>query len=315
MTIDTSGRAARRPDLFVVGAPKCGTTTLYHQLRVHPEIFMSRPKEPNYFATERHMNWNLSYPADETRYLDLFAGAGDAQRVGEASTSYLEAPLAPQRIREFAPGARIVIMLRDPVTMIDSMHAMRVAQGREPYADLREALEDERHRPGFGVPGDWSSVHYLDRARFGAMLPRWFDAFGAERVHVMLLDDVVKDPPGTFRALLEFLEVDPTFEPDYERRYNTGYRRRSQRVNDLVKGVSRPDLPHTLRYRLVKPFVKLVNRANRVPKARPPVPPDVREMLQYELADDLARASEVLGQDLAAKWWSPARTSGDTAPG
>jgi hypothetical protein len=304
MTIDTGRPAARRPDLFVVGAPKCGTTTLYHQLAAHPEIFMSRPKEPSYFAAERYRNWRMSYPEDESRYLELFAEAGDAKRIGDASTSYLEAPFAAERIRDFQPAARIVIMLRDPVTMIDSLHGMRVAQGREPYEDLAEALEDERTRPGFGVVGDQSAIRYRDRARFGAMLPAWFDTFGRERVHVMLLEDVVANAAGTFRTLLEFLDVDPRFQPDFDRRYNTGYRRRSQRVASVVKGVPPAGVPVPLRHRLVSPVVKLLNRVNRVPKQRPPVADEVREMLQRELADDVARASELLGRDLRQVWWA-----------
>jgi hypothetical protein len=311
---DRGAMTSRRPDLFVVGAPKCGTTTLYHQLRAHPEIFMSRPKEPSYFAAERYTNWRMSYPEDEARYLELFAAARDEKRVGEASTSYLESAQAAARIQAFQPDARIVIMLRDPVTMIDSLHGMRVAQGRETYTDLAAALEDERQRTGFGEVGDQSAVHYRDRARFGAMLPHWFDTFGRERVHVMLLEDVVRDARGSFRGLLEFLEVDPAFEPDFDRRYNTGYRRRSQRAAGLAKGIPRPGMPHTLRYRLVSPFLKLINSANRVPIARPPVTVEVRAMLQRELADDVARASELLGRDLASVWWSRRDTLTSPSP-
>ena len=264
---------------------------------------MSRPKEPSYFAVERYPNWRLDYPDDEARYLQLFNGARGEKRVGEATTSYLESPVAAERIKAFQPDAFIVAVLRDPVAMIDSLHGMRVAQGHEPFADLGQALDDERRRPGFGTLGDQSAVHYRDRARFGAMLPRWFDAFGRERVHVMLLEEVVTDPPGTFRRLLEFLQVDPNFEPDFQRRYNTAYRRRSQRLGGAVKGLPRLGMPGSLGYRLTSPIFKVFKRANRARATRPQVDPAVREMLERELADDVARAGELLGRDLAAVWW------------
>ena len=302
-------RPIRRPDLFVVGAPKCGTTTLYHQLRSHPEVFMSRPKEPSYFAAERYANWHLTYPDDEARYLELFRDVRTEKRVGEATTSYLESPLAAGRIHEFAPDARIVAVLRDPVAMLASLHGMRVAQGHEPLADLGAALEAERDRPGFGVVGDQSAVHYRDRARFGAMLPAWFETFGRERVHVMLLEDAMADQLTTFRRLLEFLDVDPTFEPDFGRRYNTAYRRRSQGVAGAVGGVQRLGMPNSLAYRLTHPFLKIIKRTNRTERTPEPVKPEVRELLQRELADDVARASELLGRDLAAVWWRPAATA------
>ncbi len=201
-------------DFFIVGAPKCGTTSLQRYLLGHPEVFIvMRPKEPQFFAADEAARFGMRYPDDLSHYEALFAAAGKAKRLGDASTSYLEAPEAPGRIHEFNPEARIIVMLRDPVAMMHSLHSMRVSAGLERMTDFSAALEDERRRPGFGQVGDQSSIRYRDRVRFSEMLPAWFETFGRERVHIVLLEDFAKDTAGEFRKVLEFLDVDPAWAP------------------------------------------------------------------------------------------------------
>lgn len=302
----------RRPDLFIVGAPKCGTTSLYNYLRGHPDVFLPRPKEPNFFAAERYANHRMRYPDDLERYLAIFAEAGDAQRVGEASTSYLESPEAPGRIRDFAPEARIVAMVRNPIDMMDSLHAMRVAQGVEPKIDFAEALADERSRAGFGIIGDQSSVRYRDRARYAAMLPRWFETFGRERVHVIVTEDLASDPRATFRSLLGFLELSADYEPESFRRYNTSQRARSPLLTRLAARVPyRPESRSAID-RLTAPAWRIVRRLNRQRRSRPPLDPELRRRLEDELTPDVELLGELLGRDLVALWWG--RTVAVEAP-
>src|SRR5882672_1680365 len=110
----------RKPDCFIVGAPRCGTTAMYTYLGQHPEIFMSARKEPHFFGTD------LSSPAlvrDEQQYLSLFAKAQNEKRAGEASVFYLYSQRAAREIHAFCPSARIIIMLRNPVEMMYSLHS------------------------------------------------------------------------------------------------------------------------------------------------------------------------------------------------
>ncbi len=293
-----------RPDFFVVGAPKCGTTSLHRYLIGHPEIYLPRhPKEPHFFAADQLSKFGMRYPDDLPHYEALFADAGGAKRIGEASTSYLESPEAPQRIHEFNPDARIIAMLRDPIGMMHSLHAMRVNQGLERITDFGAALADERNRPGYGVVGNQSSVRYRDRARFDVMLPWWFAGFGRDRVHVMLLEDMAADPKAEFSRVLRFLDVDDSYEPDTYKTYNSRVWPRSLLLARLDARLSHYFVPRGVGDRVMLRASRLVRRVNRQRIRRPPVNPELRLRLEEELAPDVERLSTLLGRDLRQLWW------------
>jgi hypothetical protein len=292
-----------RPDLFIIGAPKCGTTSLFQYLVGHPEVFLSPVKEPQFFAGDPIVQRGMAYPQEMDRYLALFAAAGDAKRVGEASTSYLESPEAAGRIREFNPEARMVAMLRDPVEMMYSMHGMRVAQGVEPITDFAAALEAERTRLGYGTVGDGSSVRYRDRARYAEMLPRWFETFGRDRVHVIITEELAAEPEPTFVRLLEFLEVDPAYRPDTFRRYNTSLKPRSLLLSRLIGRLPHRTVPVSPLDRLTIPLARLLRRSNRRRVGRPPLDPELRARLEASFRPDVTRLEDLLGQELLGRWW------------
>jgi hypothetical protein len=296
------------PDLFIVGAPKCGTTSLYNYLQGHPEVFLSAVKEPQFFAGDRIVKRGMPFPEAMDRYLALFEDAGDVKRVGEASTSYLESPEAVERIRDFAPDARIVAMLRNPVDMMHSLHGMRVAQGVEPKVDFADAMADERTRPGFGTVGDQSSVRYRDRARYADMLPGWFAAFGPERVHVIITEELAAEPAQTFARVLDFLEV-AGYQPQSFRHYNTSLRPRSVLLSRIVGRLPHRAVPVSRLDRLTIPLMRLLRRTNRRRLDRPPVDPVLREQLRAEFAPDVTRLEALLGRELAGTWWAAAKRS------
>lgn len=135
------------PTFLIVGAAKCGTTSLYEYLRQHPEVFMPRRKEPNFFAGPSHGNRTT-----EAEYRALFADATSAKAVGEASVAYLYDPGSPRRIFEYlGPETRIVIMLRNPVDMVHALWGHMVRAGGEKLSFPARG----RGRPDAGrdVPG------------------------------------------------------------------------------------------------------------------------------------------------------------------
>jgi hypothetical protein len=296
----------RRPDVFIVGAPKCATSSLYRYLQSHPDVFMSTPKEPQFFAADTLVGAGLRYPHDMELYMSLFADAGDVTRVGEASTTYLESREAAARIRDFQPDARIIAMIRDPVEMIHSLHEMRVRQGVESKELFEDAIADERSRPGFGVVGDRSSVRYRDRARYGAMLPIWLDTFGRDRVHVVVTEDLAQAPELVFRRVLEFLEIDPNHVPEFERR-NAGRAVRSTRLARLLARAPRRNVSRSPIEAITVRAFRLMRRANQVPGTRQPMSETLRHQLRDEFREDVAQLSALLGRDLAEFWWSGRR--------
>ncbi|MGA9342175.1 MAG: sulfotransferase, partial [Rhodanobacteraceae bacterium] len=124
----TDTGVSTRPNLFLVGAPKCGTTSLYEYLRQHPQIFFpfderdySRTKEPNHFCPDLEILDRYAI-RDRRDYLALYKGSEGMFLRGDASTNYLVSEHAPAAIKDFCPEARILVMLRPPVEMMHSYH-------------------------------------------------------------------------------------------------------------------------------------------------------------------------------------------------
>src|SRR5687768_15406060 len=147
------GDFMRTPNFFIVGAPRCGTTSMYAYLRQHPEIYVSPHKEPHFFGSD--LSPLPGAIREEELYRALFAGAGDRPRAGEASVWYLSSRKAASEIRAFAPEARILILLRAPHQMLESLHSLFLRTGNEDLPTLEEALaaEPERRRGQRIPPG------------------------------------------------------------------------------------------------------------------------------------------------------------------
>jgi hypothetical protein len=197
------------PNLFLVGAAKSGTTSLYRELAAHPAIFMSPMKEPHFFSQiQPAPSWEDFFPhvSTEGKYLALFEGARGEELLGEASTSYLWDTRAAGRIKRTVPEARILIMLRDPVDRAYSHYWNDVREGFEKRSFL-EALAEEQRR---SEPGSWgASSLYIDCGRYADQVARYLDRFGS-RVLVTFLEDFVSDKAGTMAGIHSFLGVGPS---------------------------------------------------------------------------------------------------------
>ena len=234
------------PDFFIVGHPKSGTTALYEMLRRHPEIFMPDLKEPRFFASDLPSRFTEKSsgkpPQTYDDYLSLFASANPDQRVGEASTAYIWSKTAAGLIAEAQPGARIIVILREPASFIQSMHLqllqIRVEKERSLHKAL--ALEDAR-RQGQYLPtviSRWPQVLlYTDRVQYVEQLRRYRAVFAPEQVLVLIYDDFRSHNEATVRAVLRFLDVDDTV-PIAVTEANPTVRMRSVRLDETVRAVS-----------------------------------------------------------------------------
>lgn len=289
-----------RPDLFIVGGPKCGTTSLYHYLRQHPDVYMSPRKEPHYFCPDL---FSPRYVHDEESYLALFSGAGSRRRVGEASVYYLYSRDAARAIRMFAPDSRIIIMVRNPVDVIYSLHSQRLYSGHEDIRDFADALAAEAdRRQGRRLPPDPYPIpclFYREIGKFAAQVERYVAVFPRGQVHVIVFDDFVADTPGAFARVCEFLDVDPRFRPEFTVA-NPNKTVRSVRVRSwlrfspMAKGLARAVLPRPMRQSVAEKLLEL----NRRQEPRKPMPPALRRQLADEFAPDVAALGALLGRDL-----------------
>ena len=152
--------AAKIPNLFIVGAPKCATTSLHHYLQQHPDIAMCKIKEPHFFCTDFHRECDTFHQAptlfeirDESAYLSLFSHWKGEKIVGESSTSYLYSQTAADHIYDFNADAKIIIVLREPVSLLYSWHSHLVNNREETIDDFKSALSAEHEKKtGLGEP-------------------------------------------------------------------------------------------------------------------------------------------------------------------
>jgi Sulfotransferase family len=196
-------RAALGPNLFVVGAAKAGTTSLWRYLDAHPDVFMSRVKEPHFFSRFGRGVEVVKDPAD---YARLFADGEGRRYRGEASPSYLPDPETPDRLRDACPEARILVSLRDPVERAYANYWTYVGLGLE-----RRSFPDAVREELAASEVDFAATPppFVRRGFYAEQLERYRAAFGAAAVLVLFLDELAADVRGTMRRVFERLDLDP----------------------------------------------------------------------------------------------------------
>ncbi len=294
------------PNFFIVGAAKCGTTSLAAYLKQHPEVFFSAHKEPNYFA---YPGCTPCYggPASETVikamlhdrtitdfdvYQASYNGSQGAKAIGDASVRYLFLEQAAKNIHKTTPKARFIIVLRDPVARLFSHYRMNCEFHLEPLA-LMEAVaaEEERHAQGWGW--DW---RYVGIGRYASQVKRYYDLFGRDAVKVVLYDDYAAKPLKVFSEICTHIGVDPGFTPDMSARQKVAYAPRLAAVDRWLQWPSNSRAkieaitPASLTRR-VKRFVRKIN-ATEPPKFNP----ELRAPLFAKFKDDIGELQDVLGR-------------------
>jgi hypothetical protein len=306
------------PDFFIVGAPRCGTTGLSRYLAAHPQICFSRPKEPHYFSLTAE---RLGETSLERHYLRrCFVGYDPAvhRSVGEGSTSYLYSQRAIDAILAHNPDARMVVMLRDPMEMLPSLHSRQLYLLQEDEPDFARAwaLQAER-RVGESLPRyciDPHALQYEEIGKHAQHLARVFSQVGRERCHVILFDDLKRDPAAMYGGCLDFIGV-PHDGRTVFRPWKMGRRYRSAFVQRLAAGPPRDAAHYTRKIEqqaearreakggtpkrsALERLSQQIKRWNRAKDPPPPLSPRMRETLRNSLSKDVAELSELLGRDL-----------------
>ncbi len=301
------------PDFLGIGVPKAGTTSLHRYLAAHPDVAMSRTKEPHYFV---HADGRRAWcgPGDDRStagdvyawddYQALFEDAG-GRVAGEFSPQYLADPAVPARVRRRLPDARFLLILRDPVARAYSNFLHLRRNHREPVADFEQALALEDERLAAGWEPFWG---YRNQSRYGTHLRPWLAAFPRDRFLALSLDELRRAPREALHRVHDFLGV-AHHDPDYEV-HNAGgvarvefLRQRLQRAAPFG-GASRYVLPAFLRRRLHRSLRRLNARY-------PPIDPATDARLRQEFLPEVEAVERALGLGLAA--WKP-RPGGAAAP-
>lgn len=301
------------PDFFVVGAPRCGTTSFCRWLARNPQICFSRPKETHYFTL---LSADPAASDLKLDYLDRYFGhyAAPHRLAGEGSVSYLYQPESLERILRLNPDARFIALVRNPLAMLPSYHLKMLFLLQEDEPDFGQAwvLEQERTR-GERVPRDCLDARllmYSQVAMLGAQIERLFAIAGRERSHVIVFDDLLADPLGVYRLALKFLDVDYDGQIHFERRYGSRmYRYRwlqrmlfvpAMRGGKMLNTLQRRSRKYTRDGSKLPSLIKRVTRWNNVPASPAPLTQEMVAVIRETLAPDVLKLSRLLDRDLSS---------------
>jgi hypothetical protein len=304
-----------RPNFFLVGHPRSGSGQLFSWLDRHPEVFSTK-KELHYFGSDLRF---FEPPRSLENYLSYFKGAERFRRAGDASTWTLFSERAAREIQAFEPDARIMMLLRNPVQQLHSLHAHFLFRGDENIADFRAALDAEEARaagtkpePDWRVPRD--CLRYSRMARFGPQVQRFFDRFGRDRVLVLLSEDFRADPKGTFDKVCAHLDIATRFD-GYERLFETSPRKANSN-RAARSGAIRSFLADPRHYRVLEGVdasvpghqltLRALRRWNKVFVPREPMDPGLRRELQDRFRPWIDETSDLIGRDLS-HWHTPSQ--------
>ena len=254
------------PDFLIIGAMKCGTSTLQAQLAAQPGIFMTTPKEPNFFSDdpvyEKGMDW----------YEALYDSALPGDLKGEASTHYTKLPTWPQtvsRLKVAVPAPRLIYLIRDPVARAVSHYIHEWSEGRLSVSPA-EAFESHRELTDYG--------------RYGMQIAPFAQAFGTDAIHLISLEAMTARPEEVIAGVGAFLgRTDLAWNHEMEAQNVSAQRVRDlpfQRLliaNPIARAIRRALIPKSWREK--------VRRARSITE-RPDLPADIRARLERVYAED-----------------------------
>ena len=270
------------PDFIIIGAMKCATSTLHAQLAQQAGVFMTTPKEPNFFSDDE------VYARGAEWYRSLFAGAAPAALRGESSTHYTKRPTHPrtvERLLAYGAAPRLVYVMRDPIERLVSQYVHEWTENR-----VRGSVDQAIDR----LP------RLVDYGRYAMQLAPWVEAMGRERILLCFFERLRDEPEAQLRRVCRFLGLpsEPAWAADLERDNVSGERLRKSPVRDAI--VNAPGLA-AIRKRLVPRGVR--SRAKRLwqMRLRPAPSPDTIRRLLEIYDEDLARLGAWTGLELTTE--------------
>jgi hypothetical protein len=294
----------KRPNFFIIGAPKCGTSSLSNTLRWHPNIYVPLAFEPQYFCTD------FQSIADYTQesYLRLFDGVTEEhQAVGEKSVIYLYSEVAIDNILKFDPDARLILMLRNPVDLVYSWHSQLYYSFLENVGDFSTAWDMQKIRAqGKNIPQRCPvpfALQYREIGQLGKYTARLLSKVPREQIKIIFMEDVHADIEKTYSETLEFLDVDyvPRRDP---RKLNSNKRHRSRWLGSHLTHDSESQTSRVItrieKLPLIRKthFRQRLHQWNKIEYKRPPLAPDIRQHLVEEFREDVRELSELTGRNL-----------------
>ncbi len=294
------------PNFLIIGAAKCGTSSLYMYLKQHPDIFMSPIKEPHFFSftsetkkTQGPGDTVTEAITDLEEYVHLFDGVKNEKAIGEASPTYIYQPNAAKRIHNLIPNAKLIAILRNPADRAFSAFMHVVRDRREPENDFSTALMHEQQR----IEDGWGPIwHYKNGGYYFEQLSRYYDLFPPEQIKVLLYDDLISNPAEFLKKIFHFLEVNENFLPDTSLNFNVSGKQKSKLIHTLslalfnkpnpIRWLSRKIIPERYRW-------KTTNWVREQNLQKQGIPPKIKNQLLEAYKSDIKKLEGLIDQDLS----------------
>ena len=281
-------------DFFIVGAPKAGTTSLYHYLNEHPEIVMSRQKETDYFSDEDLQKKGLYYGKNRIntleKYHSLFQNV-DQKKIGEASVSYLFYEDVPQKIKAYNSNGKIIIMLRNPVDRAFSHFLMDYRLGLISKS-FESILENEKK----DIKTSLFYQQYIELGQYSGQVKRYIEKFGKENVTIIFYYDFKNHVVKEVQKVYEFLEVDSKYRAEIENKHNTYSMPKNNWIRLIYSFVSFRKILNRI---LPKRKVRKIKEKLFIKSKKPKLSDVLRARLINLYANDIKQLEELLSVDLS----------------
>ncbi len=286
----------RLPNFFILGAAKCGTTSLYYYLKQHPQIYLPKHKEPHFFDNDTFWNEGL-----ETYLRRHFKGAERYPARGEATPAYFHRPekVIPRMKQIYGDESpKFILVFRNPVERAFSHYLHRV-RNRTETETFERALELEKERLA-NEPDLW--VGYFSDGLYAKQLTEWLKVWPRERFFFALTEDLKDDPLSLVKKVFEFLGVDSRVKVEVSIRRNVASEPRFPWLMDFLSRPSRLKRPIGL---ILSPYVKrklkwLLRKANLKPvQQRPKLDPNIAAKLKTQYRNDIEKLAQLIGRDLS----------------
>jgi len=293
-------------DFFVIGVARGGTTSLYHYLQQHPQLFLPKVKECNYFTNAESLDKEVYNPPiageeyhmkiirSKEVYNQLFQEATQDQIKGEVSPAYLWDPTSAKRIYDHNPNAKIIVSLRDPIQRAYSHYLMHYHTGYDKAASFEAALEAPKKEI-------WGGGNmYLEMGLYYSQLKPYFDLFDPKNIKVVVSEEWTKENGEALNDIYRFLNVDAFSNCESEETFNASVQVKNKGLLDFLRSEK---IKRSLNRILPKKTKeKLMEHIFYKESEKQPLDQNTRENLKEYFMEDVSRTGDLIGRDLGQLW-------------
>ena len=303
-----NGPSAMEVNAFLVGASKCGTSTLVDLMSVHEEISVCGIKEPNYFSDDLPEDvFSRRHAKNVEQYHDLWAGGNEKTVVKiEASVGYFYSKVAAMKIKEYNPSSKIIIILRNPVDRLRSAHGHRLNSGNEDVSGVLEALSlDSKRKTGASLPRGCANFRpYREMMDYPKQIKRFLECFDREMVHIMLMEDLIEERERSICDLWDFLEVKDigTYEVPHSNKSNIVRSRMASSLMAPNSFLVRFFYVPLRKFRVFSWLGRKIRELNLKEGSPPKLSESERIFLASEFREMAEETSRITGIDVMSRW-------------